>query len=146
MELEHYLSAIISIATGILLAASIELILFAKHRIKRRSEIGYIRQFFQECVTEIRQAQDTEDGRVQKNVIQFTLHKYQLRSAGLIVAIRSSHLSNTQHFEVMKLINDRVALVECFCIVSERLCSGRKVLRSIFRQAKGDNMAEALNP
>ena len=108
MEIGHYTSATISIVSGVVVAVLIELILLARYRLKRRSEIAYIRQFFIECESEIKIARGTEDGRVSRSAVQFVLHQHHLRTAELMLVTRSNHLSNTQSFEVIKFINEQI--------------------------------------
>ena len=109
---QQFKSAVISVATGIIVVLLVQGVTFIDHRIKRNNEIDYIRTFFKDHESEIKNIQGAQDGRYTRESAQFAYHKAQMRVASIIVSARSSHLNDEQSFEIIKIIVTEIDFIE----------------------------------
>ena len=94
------------------MAILVEMFVFFTGRIKRKNEIAYIRRFFRELESDVKNMMGAQDGMYTKPQAQFVYFSAQLKVAQMIISARSSHLSSDQSFEILKLVNQRSDFVQ----------------------------------
>ncbi len=114
MNMQQFTSPLISIVTGIIIVVLVEIFLWIKTRIKRKCEITYIRDFIKKCEKQICDAQAivVQNGsRIPKAQLQLAYHQEHLRTAIIIISVRSPHLTKEQNFEILKIFTNHTSIV-----------------------------------
>ena len=109
---EVWNSVVIGVATGIFVALLFEFISWFKNRLARTSQIAYIRTFLHEQKELISEITDEDFGNALKGLPQVVIFEAALRQVEIIVAARSTNLTNDQRSEILRSLSGNSSMIE----------------------------------
>ena len=113
----------ISVASGVVVSLLVHATIFFVGTLARKREIKFIKLFFVELEDMMKKMQNSDDGRLTKEMARFVMFESGLREALQIISIRSRHLTDSENFELHKLVSQKLGLVNMIKEATEGVAS-----------------------